>query len=60
MIKKFSLALSLKLALAVQVTIHNDQPRYDNTGVIMDAHDCSIRVLPDGTYVMVNKGCVCV
>lgn len=39
-------------AFATQVTIRNDLPRLDVTGAIMDAHDCSVRVLPDGTYVM--------
>ena len=37
---------------ARRVSIRNDQPRLDSTGAIMDAHDCSIRVLPNGTYVM--------
>lgn len=39
-------------ANAVTVTVDNASPRLDNTGAIMDAHDCSIRVLPNGTYVM--------
>ena len=34
------------------VTINNTAPRLDVNGQIMDAHDCSIRVLPNGTYVM--------
>jgi len=39
-------------AFSVSVTINNTAPRLDNTGTIMDAHDCSIRILPNGTYIM--------
>jgi len=52
----FYLGLSLSLgtifSYAAQVSISNVQPRLDNTGTIMDAHDCTIRVLPNGSYVM--------
>jgi hypothetical protein len=41
-----------KTITANLITIRNDIPRLDNTGTIMDAHDCTIRVLPNGTYVM--------
>ena len=47
----WALALSA-IALATRVTVRNDQPRLDISGNIMDAHDCSIRQLPNGTYVM--------
>ena len=45
-------ALAPALVLARRVTIDNTAPRLDDTGVSMDAHDCSIRVLPNGSYVM--------
>lgn len=47
-----ALAASAARARAARVSIRNDAPRLDVTGTIMDAHDCSIRVLPNGTYVM--------
>jgi len=40
------------LASARLVTINNTAPRLDVNGVPMDAHDCSVRLLPNGTYVM--------
>jgi hypothetical protein len=45
-------AAVLAIARARTVTINNAAPRLDSTGAIMDAHDCSIRQLPNGTYVM--------
>jgi hypothetical protein len=39
-------------AATTYVTINNTAPRLDVHGAIMDAHDCSIRVLPNGTYIM--------
>ena len=51
---RLSLPLLLVAARAAQqvTTINNTAPRLDVNGVIMDAHDLSIRQLPDGTYVM--------
>jgi hypothetical protein len=37
---------------SVITSIRNDEPRLDATSTIMDAHDMSLRLLPDGTYVM--------
>ena len=49
----FALIALIAVAVsATRVSIRNDMPRLDTTGVIMDAHDCSIRQLPNGTYVM--------
>jgi len=50
-------AVSLvSVAAATQVSINNTAPRLDNAGVIMDAHDLSLRVVVDAagtpTYVM--------
>jgi len=39
-------------ALGALTTIRNDQPRLDDTGAIMDSHDMTLRLLPDGRYVM--------
>jgi hypothetical protein len=46
------LSLLAAVSRAARVTIDNTKPRLDVTGVIMDAHDCSIRRLPNGSYVM--------
>ena len=46
------LAILLGCAASVRVTINNTAPRLDATGTWMDAHDCSLRVLPNGSYVM--------
>ena len=48
------LLLSLLAAVSrgARVTIDNTKPRLDVTGAIMDAHDCSIRRLPNGSFVM--------
>jgi hypothetical protein len=45
-------AAVLLTASAKSVSVRNDQPRLDVNGNIMDAHDCTVRVLPNGTYVM--------
>ena len=34
------------------VTINNTAPRLDNTGQIIDGHDMTIRILPNGTYIL--------
>lgn len=53
MLRRTTLLLSLlSVARAARVTLSNAAPRLDNTGAIMDAHDCSLRVLPNGSYVM--------
>lgn len=37
---------------STRITINNTAPRLDVNGQIMDAHDLSLRVLPDGTFIM--------
>ena len=54
------MALALRTALvlgatacaAALTTINNTAPRLDDTGAIIDGHDLTLRVLPDGRYVM--------
>jgi hypothetical protein len=48
-VASFAAPASSRVAIT---TIHNNAPRLDNMGNIMDAHDMSLRRLPDGTYVM--------
>jgi hypothetical protein len=50
----FLLFLNNYVALAIPqlVTINNTAPRLDNTGIILDGHDLSIRRVPKGDYVM--------
>jgi hypothetical protein len=47
-----ALSTLLALAAARQITINNTAPRLDVDGQIVDGHDLSLRVLPDGTYLM--------
>ena len=51
-IAALSIAAAVAAAAPAVTTIRNDQPRLDDTGAIMDSHDMTLRVLPDGTYVM--------
>lgn len=41
-------------ASAVPTTINNLVPRLDNKGAIMDSHDFSLRLYPDGYYYMTS------
>jgi len=43
---------ALSSSLSTTVTIRNDEPRLDVNGAIVDGHDLSLRVLPNGTYLM--------
>jgi hypothetical protein len=52
MLRNARFALLAGAATAKLVSIRNDLPRLDTTGAIMDAHDMSLRLLPDGRYVM--------
>ena len=45
-------AAAAPAARAALTTVRNDQPRLDDTGAILDAHDMTLRLLPDGRYVM--------
>lgn len=47
-----SVLLLASCAWAKTVTIRNDQPRLDVNGQIMDSHDCTVRQLANGTYIM--------
>lgn len=48
---------------AVSITINNLEPRLDNNGNIMDSHDFSLHLYPDGYYYMTSVAygpCLCV
>ena len=45
-------AAAASCARAALTTIDNTVPRLDDTGAIIDGHDLTLRVLPDGRYVM--------
>ena len=47
-----ALLLPASAAIASSITIRNDAPRLDVNGAIVDAHDLSLRVLPNGTFVV--------
>jgi hypothetical protein len=48
----FCLSALAAAAHGKSVLINNTAPRLDEHGQILDGHDCTIRVLPNGTYVM--------
>ena len=43
---------SAAFSVRTVVSINNTAPRLDSHGAIVDGHDLSLRVLPDGTFVM--------
>ncbi len=44
--------LAVVCAVPTLVSINNSAPRLDSTGIILDGHDCTLRQLPNGSYVL--------